>query len=211
MVVAELPVAAESAAPSAVASAAPSAATASAAPSAAASAGASAEPSSAPSGAVASGAPASPAASGAAGECPPASGTVIALDETADLAIQQNGQDVPNLNVKKGDTITFQITNTAGFTHDFYIGPTDKLSQNQTAGLPGVPEFQSGTQTFTYTVTDETATLQFGCTVPGHFAVMHGTVHRHTLRPLGTGGWPNATPRSLSQRDTRSCAICQSG
>ena len=79
------------------------------------------------------------------------------------------------LDVKKGDTVTFQITNTAGFDHDFYIGTADQLQNNQTAGLPGVAPFSTGTQQFTYTVTDATATLQFACTLPGHYNTMHGS------------------------------------
>jgi uncharacterized cupredoxin-like copper-binding protein len=81
---------------------------------------------------------------------------------------------VSTLDVKNGDSVTFQITNTAGFSHDFYIGTAEQLSTNQTAGLPGVPEFPSGTKEFTYTVTDETAKLEFACTVPGHYSLMHG-------------------------------------
>lgn len=100
---------------------------------------------------------------------------MIALDETASLTITRDGQPVSALDVKKGDTVTFQITNSAGFSHDFYIGTADQLSPNQTAGLPGVAPFDSGTQQFTYTVTDATATLQFACTLPGHYSTMHGT------------------------------------
>ena len=78
------------------------------------------------------------------------------------------------LNVKVGDTITFEIHNTADFDHTFYIGPADKLANDQTAGLPGLADFQ-GTQEFTYTVTADTANLQFGCPLEGHYDTMHGT------------------------------------
>jgi uncharacterized cupredoxin-like copper-binding protein len=127
------------------------------------SAGSSGQPSGAP-----SGAPGSPGASGAA--------RTIALELTASLQIAQNGQPVPSLTVTNGETIHFEITNTAGFPHNFFIGPPDKLSTNQTAGLPGIPDYSEGTQTFDYTVTEETATLEFACTVPGHYpAGMRGT------------------------------------
>jgi len=82
---------------------------------------------------------------------------------------------VTALDVKKGDTVTFQITNSAGSDHDFYIGTADQLTNNQTAGLPGLAPFSSGTQQFTYTVSDATASLQFACTLPGHYNTMHGT------------------------------------
>ncbi len=127
---------------------------------------------SSPAGSTAPGsqAPGSPAASGSGG-----TGQVIALEETGTLSITQNGQPVSSLTVKKGETYTFQITNSAGFPHDFYIGSSDALSGNQTAGLPGVAEFSTGTQEFQYTVTDQTAGLEFACTLPGHYPTMHGT------------------------------------
>jgi uncharacterized cupredoxin-like copper-binding protein len=118
--------------------------------------------------ATGSGAPGSPAASGSAGQ-------VIALEETGTLSITQDGQPVSSLALKKGVTYTFRITNSAGFPHDFYIGSPDALSGNQTSGLPGIAQFSSGTQEFQYTVTDQTASLQFGCTLPGHYPTMHGT------------------------------------
>jgi nitrite reductase (NO-forming) len=99
----------------------------------------------------------------------------IELDETGALQITQDGQPVSDLQVKEGETIHFRITNSAGFDHDFYIGTADQLSEGQVAGLPGVPTFQSGTQEFDYTVTAATAGLEFGCTVPGHYQLMHGT------------------------------------
>lgn len=110
----------------------------------------------------------SPNASGGAGQ-------TITLEETSSLTITQNGQAVSNLVVHPGETITFQVTNSAGFPHDFYIGTPDQLTNNQTSGLPGIDQFSSGTQTFTYTVTADTANLQFGCSLPGHYQTMHGT------------------------------------
>jgi len=88
----------------------------------------------------------------------------------------QNGQPVTTLNVVAGQTYTFNINNTAGFIHDFYLGPPDQLQAGNVTGLPGVPEFESGVQTFTWTA-DATATgWGFGCTVPGHYQNMHGTL-----------------------------------
>ena len=102
-------------------------------------------------------------------------GKTIALDENATLQITQDGQPATDLTVKEGETIHFVISNSAGFDHDFYIGTADQLSQGQVDGLPGVPTFASGTQEFDYTVTAATAGLEFGCTVPGHYQLMHGT------------------------------------
>ena len=111
---------------------------------------------------------ASPQASGAAGE-------VIELVETASVQIVQDGQPVTALTVKSGETYTFRVTNEAGFAHNFYIGPPADLAANNVTGLPGVPDFNEGTQEFQYTVTDETAGLEFACTVDGHYPSMNGT------------------------------------
>ena len=78
------------------------------------------------------------------------------------------------LDVKEGETVHFVIDNTAGFTHNFHIGTSDQLSQ-AAPDLPGIPDWTSGVQEFDYTVTADTASLQFGCTVPGHYSLMHGT------------------------------------
>ena len=75
----------------------------------------------------------------------------------------------------EGETIHFVIDNTADFMHDFFIGPPDALAQNQIAGLPGIPQWESGIQEFDYVVTAETANLQFACSLPGHYPPMHGT------------------------------------
>jgi hypothetical protein len=105
----------------------------------------------------------------------PGGGEVIELVETASLQIQQDGQPVQTLTVRQGQTYTFRITNDAGFAHNFYIGPPDRLAANDVSGLPGVADFVEGTQEFEYTVDEETASLEFACTVPGHYQPMHGT------------------------------------
>lgn len=93
--------------------------------------------------------------------------------------IKQAGQKLQELSVKKGQTYTFKVTNTAGYAHNFYIGPADKLAANDTAGLPGLPQFDSGTQEFQYTP-DADGQLEFACTVPGHYPTMHGAL---TVQP----------------------------
>jgi hypothetical protein len=67
------------------------------------------------------------------------------------------------------------VTNTAGFDHDFFIGPPDKLSGNNTEGLQGIGAFSSGTQELTFTIPSEVSNLEFACTLPGHYPSMHGT------------------------------------
>jgi uncharacterized cupredoxin-like copper-binding protein len=104
-----------------------------------------------------------------------AAGQTISLDLTSSVQIQQDGAQVGELVVHEGETVHFVLDNTAGFGHDFYIGPPDKLSAGTTDGLPGVEQWDSGVREFDYVVTADTANLQFGCTVPGHFQTMHGS------------------------------------
>jgi uncharacterized cupredoxin-like copper-binding protein len=103
-----------------------------------------------------------------------ATARTIALDLTSSLQIQQDGAQVSEIDVKEGETIHFVIDNTAGFAHDFFIGPPDALAAGTVDGLDGIAQWDSGVQEFDYVVTADTANLQFGCTVPGHFQSMHG-------------------------------------
>jgi hypothetical protein len=105
----------------------------------------------------------------------PGGGEAIELVETATLQIQQDGQTVDSLTVQQGQTYVFRITNEAGLAHNFYIGPPDRLAANDVSGLTGIPDFTEGTEEFEYTVDEETASLEFACTVPGHYPSMHGT------------------------------------
>jgi hypothetical protein len=99
----------------------------------------------------------------------------IELDLTSSLQIQQDGAQVIELEVQEGETLHFVLDNTAGFSHDFFIGPADALSAGTVDGLPGVEAWDSGVREFDYVVTADTAQLQFGCTVPGHYQTMHGS------------------------------------
>jgi hypothetical protein len=113
------------------------------------------------------------------GESPDGSpaGNVVAVEETAQLQILRDGQPLTELRVTAGETYTFEVTNTANFTHDFYIGSAQQLQSGDTAGLEGVPAFTSGTETFEWAApTDTSAQLEFACTVPGHYASMHGSI-----------------------------------
>jgi uncharacterized cupredoxin-like copper-binding protein len=101
---------------------------------------------------------------------------VIKLDETASLTITDpDGNKVTSIAAVAGETLKFEITNSAGFDHNFYIGNKDDLAGGNTANAAGIPAFISGTQTFTYTVPDS-GPLHFACTLPGHFSTMNGTI-----------------------------------
>ncbi len=129
-------------------------------------------PSAGASGAPPSGAPASPGAAAAAS----AAVTTVTLDLTGSLSItDENGTPVTTIDAKVGDTLHFVVDNVAGFAHNFFIGPADALAQNQVGDLPGIPDWTSGIQEFDYVVTADTTNMEFACTVPGHYPLMHGT------------------------------------
>lgn len=98
---------------------------------------------------------------------------VIQLELTADLKIKQDGQQVSTIPVKAGETYTFEVTNTAGFDHDFFIGSDADLSAGA-QGMPGIQAWSGGQRDFQYTF-DGPGPLAFGCTIPGHYALMKGS------------------------------------
>ena len=98
---------------------------------------------------------------------------VIQLELTADLKIKQDGQQVSTIPVTAGETYTFEVTNTAGFDHDFFIGSDADLSAGA-ADLSGIQAWSSGPRDFQYTF-DGPGPLAFGCTIPGHYALMKGS------------------------------------
>jgi mono/diheme cytochrome c family protein/uncharacterized cupredoxin-like copper-binding protein len=102
---------------------------------------------------------------------------VVELDLTAQLSITDPaGTKLASIPVVAGETVTFRATNTAGFDHNFYLGPEAELSTTTTmtsADLPGIATFKTGSQDFTYTF-ETTDPLQFACIIPGHYGPMHG-------------------------------------
>lgn len=130
-----------------------------------------------PSGTI-GGAPA-PAPSGSAAAIIPgtaANPRVIQLKETASLTITDSaGNALTSIPVAKGEVVEFQVTNTAGFDHNFYIGAPSDLASANTGALVGVPAFSSGTQTVKYTIPSSAPAggLQVACTLPGHYQTMH--------------------------------------
>jgi uncharacterized cupredoxin-like copper-binding protein len=113
----------------------------------------------------------SAAASGGTTGCS-ADATVIKIEETAAL------QMVPaTVDATAGKKVCFQVTNTAGFTHNFYVGPaTDIETRNKTDAVAGTPDFSSGTQTLEYTFAGS-GPFEYACWIPGHLeAGMKGSV-----------------------------------
>ena len=164
-------------------------------PAASGSAGASASPGASAESPLPSGPAASPGASseaspsgsagaspsGSAGASPSGSGggDVVNLEGTATLQWAQNGQAVTNLSVPAGRPVKFSVNNVAGFDHNFWIGDPAQLSQGDTSNATGIDTWQEGVRETEYTF-EAGQTLEFACTVPGHYPSMHGTF---TIQP----------------------------
>ena len=99
---------------------------------------------------------------------------VIELELTGDLKITRDGAQVSTIPVRQGETYTFRVDNTAGFDHDFFIGPDADLAAGRSEGLAGIEPWSAGVREFQYTF-DGPGPLAFGCIVPGHYALMKGT------------------------------------
>ena len=84
------------------------------------------------------------------------------------------GTVITDIPVVAGEVIRFEVENTAGYSHNFFIGTDAALSVDDRANLVGIPDWMEGVQTYEWTVPSE-GELKFGCTVPGHYALMQGT------------------------------------
>lgn len=78
--------------------------------------------------------------------------------------------------VKRGETITFQVSTMGPITHEFMVGPAADVA----ADRPGTPEIADigmmETRTLTYTF-DGPGPYAFACHAPGHYeAGMAGTI-----------------------------------
>jgi len=122
---------------------------------------------------------AAPAAGSAApGEPVAPSGEARVIDLVATGALQFTdpaGTQVRDIPVTPGETITFRVDNTAGFDHDFYIGTDEQLIVPAGTTDVGIATWQTGVQELTWVVPADITGLKFGCTVPGHYALMQGT------------------------------------
>jgi hypothetical protein len=98
----------------------------------------------------------------------------------ANAALQftdETGAQVTQIQAVPGETIEFVVDNTAGFDHNFYIGPAEDLQVPFAETEDGIATWASGVQTYTWTVPESgTEGLQFACTVPGHYTPMHGDI-----------------------------------
>ncbi len=112
---------------------------------------------------------AAPADSAASGEP-----RVIELEADAAIRFLQGGEQVVNIDVTPGETVLFRIDNTAGFAHNFYIGPDSELSVPSNSTEVGLPDWETGVQELEWVVPADPTGVRFACTVPGHYYTMQG-------------------------------------
>jgi uncharacterized cupredoxin-like copper-binding protein len=132
------------------------------------------EVSAAPAEPEATAAPAEPEATAAPAEPPSGEARVIDLEADAAIRFLQDGQQIRNIEVTPGETVVFRIENTAGFAHNFFIGPDAELQQPNGRTDIGLPDWDIGFQELEWVVPDDLSNLRFACTVPGHYFTMQG-------------------------------------
>ena len=99
---------------------------------------------------------------------------VIELEADAAIRFLQDGEQIQGLEVTPGETVVFRIDNTAGFPHNFYIGPDDELRVMGGSTDTGIPDWDIGVQELEWVVPDDVSDIRFACTVPGHYYTMQG-------------------------------------
>jgi uncharacterized cupredoxin-like copper-binding protein len=100
------------------------------------------------------------------------------IDVVANGAIHftdTDGETLSAIAVTPGETVVFRVDNTAAFEHAFYIGVESEVSVSGGTTDVGIPPFGTGVQELEWLVPDDVSTLQFACTVRGHYTLMHGT------------------------------------
>jgi uncharacterized cupredoxin-like copper-binding protein len=99
---------------------------------------------------------------------------VIELEADAAIRFMQDGEQIQGIEVTPGETVVFRIDNTAGFPHNFYIGPDDDLRVMGGTTDTGIPDWDIGVQELEWVVPDDVSDIRFACTVPGHYFTMQG-------------------------------------
>jgi len=99
---------------------------------------------------------------------------VIEFEADAAIRFMQDGEQIQALEVTPGETVVFRIDNTAGFPHNFYIGPDDELRVMGGSTDTGIPDWDIGVQELEWVVPDDVSDIRFACTVPGHYYTMQG-------------------------------------
>ena len=104
----------------------------------------------------------------------PESPRVIKIKLTGTLQItDEAGAKLEVITVKKGETVKFEVENSAGFAHNFFIGTAEQLQAGDKTNTKGIEDFTEGTKELVWTV-DSDGPLQYACIVPGHYGPMNG-------------------------------------
>ncbi len=120
--------------------------------------------------------PAGSAAPATSGPVEPGEARVIDIIATGALQFTTpTGEQIRDIPVTPGETVTFRVDNQAGFDHNFYIGTDEQLMTPAATTDTGIAAWQTGVQELTWVVPADITGLKFGCTVPGHYALMQGT------------------------------------
>lgn len=98
--------------------------------------------------------------------------------------------DPASVSVKRGETVTFRVTNTADEMHEFVLGD-EKTQEDHDEEMAGMPmesmkmadisnriTMEPGeTKEITWKFPDKETTVLYGCHMPGHYAAgMKGTI-----------------------------------
>jgi uncharacterized cupredoxin-like copper-binding protein len=130
-----------------------------------------------PSGTIGGSAPTTDPGNGATIDTPGTAEAPRVIPLQANAALQFTdaaGTVITDIPVVAGEVVRFEVDNIAGFSHNFRIGTDQELSVPNATGQAGIPDWSTGVQTLEWTV-PESDGLKFGCTVPGHYALMQGT------------------------------------
>jgi uncharacterized cupredoxin-like copper-binding protein len=122
-------------------------------------------------------------------------GEARVIDLQADGALRftdATGQQIQDIPVTPGETVTFRVTNTAGFAHNFYIGEDSELMTPAGTTDTGIPDWSTGVEELEWVVPDDISSLKFGCTVPGHYTLMQGVFSVSDTPPPAAPAEPEA-------------------
>jgi len=120
-----------------------------------------------------------------------AAGDAAKASRTVDLQVSSGGYTPPAIDVAKGETVTFKVTNNDSTVHEFVLGDTktqDAYEKTMAAmgnqpmnGMPDTPniiEVKAGqSKAITWTFPNATTTVLFGSHQPGDYAKgLKGTI-----------------------------------
>ncbi len=164
------------------------------------------EPTAAPGTTAEPGGTAAPADTAAPATPPPSSGEPRVIQLQADAALRftdMSGQPVSDIPVTPGETIIFEVDNTAGFEHNLWIGTDAELSGPYATTDVGIDTWTTGVESVEWVVPADVSGLKFGCTVPGHYFTMQGTFSASepaaAETAAGAGSRPGPRPRQLQK------------